>query len=140
MEKQRPVSQIPWLLHHSAVHGNSEAQVVYFQHGSSQLGRFSHSQLDIRQLAVADVRILGLLQAGKHTERMDLVLMSIWTSDRAKVAGTSHPGDAVNSTGDKSGCRVTPGIFCLLLTVPWAVSGGAPAQHSCKDSNPLCGI
>lgn len=144
MEKQRPVHgpvpQSPLLLHHPAVHRNSEAQVAYFQHGSSPLGTFSHTQLDIRQLAAADVRILGLLQAGEHTERMELVLMSTWISGRAKVAGASHPGEAVNSNGDKSDCRVTPGIFCLLLSVPWAVSGGAPAQHSCKDSNPLCGV
>lgn len=100
MEKQRPVHgavpQIPWLLHHPAVHGNSEAQVAYFQHGFSQLGRFSHTQLDIRHLAVADVRILGLLQAGKHTERVRLVLISIWISVRAKVVGASHPGEAEN--------------------------------------------
>lgn len=144
MEKQRPVHgtapQIPWLLHHPAVHGNTEAQVDYFQHGSSQLGRFSHTQLDIRHLAVADVRVLGLLQAGKHIERMRLVLMSMWISGRAKVAGASHPGEAVNSSRNKSVCRVAPGIFCLLLTVPWAVSGVAPGQHSCKDSNPLHGV
>lgn len=40
---------------------------------------------------------MGLLQAGKHTERMGLVLMSTWIGGRVKVAGASYPGAAMET-------------------------------------------